>query len=199
MKRARIKQFHLHGACLILGLKQLEFLHSQLFSMSSSDSHDERISSASLHHSCNPAYGDRSVSSADLDLPWVRNDSIHSSRDLHSDRRYDRMVPSSQEGEHDHPRYNPRKVKCSYCGSRGHSLMNCRQRFELHQLRMQTHCEKGYHKPHLHDCEELWRCEWCLMHLKTSYVKKWYPREFDFEIEKVREQKRKNLLHYAQA
>lgn len=204
MLRARTKQFHLHGACLILGLKQLEFLHSQLFSMTHSGSsnsswYDEHLSHSILPPPSSPAYRNRSVSGTDTDLPWPWNDSIASDSSLHSPSRNSQLPLPKAKGGEDHPRYNPRKVRCSFCGNFGHSLMNCRQRFDLHQQKMVSHCEKGYHKPHLHDCEELWRCEWCLMHLKTSYVKRWYPREFDYEIEKVRAQKRKNLLHYAQA
>lgn len=96
-----------------------------------------------------------------------------------------------------HPKYNPSATKCSFCKEYGHSLMNCWKRMEYHWLRMDTHCKHGYHKPHLHDCEDLWRCEWCLMHLKTSYVKKYYPREYDYEIEKVRFQKAANLQRYS--
>lgn len=96
-----------------------------------------------------------------------------------------------------HPKYDPSSVRCSFCREYGHSLMNCWKRMEYHWLRMDTHCKHGYHKPHLHDCEDLWRCEWCLMHLKTSYVREFYPREYDYEIKKVREQKTANLQRYS--
>lgn len=96
-----------------------------------------------------------------------------------------------------HPRYDPYSVKCSFCKEYGHSLMNCWTRLRHHWSRMDTHCKHGYHKPHLHDCEDLWRCEWCLMHLRTSYVKKFYPREYDYELEKVKEQKAANLARYS--
>lgn len=97
----------------------------------------------------------------------------------------------------DHPVYNPERVICSFCRSRGHSLMNCFERMKLHRLRMETHCKHGWHKPHLHDRLDLWRCEWCLMHLKTSYVKRWYPDAFDSERKKTAAQLARNLARYS--
>lgn len=97
----------------------------------------------------------------------------------------------------DHPIYHPERVRCSFCGSRGHSLMNCFERMKLHHRRMDSHCKHGWHKPHLHDRLDLWRCEWCLTHLKTSYVKRWYPEAFDTEMRKTAAQLARNLARYS--
>lgn len=129
----------------------------------------------------------------------------HSSSDNDSYRhRYDRSAgaqlpvrKSNHRRDQEHPKYDPDSVRCSFCKEYGHSLMNCWTRMRHHWLRMDTHCKKGYHKPHLHDCDDLWRCEWCLMHLRTSYVEEFYPREYDYEREKVRTQKAVNLARYS--
>lgn len=97
----------------------------------------------------------------------------------------------------DHPIYRPERVVCSFCGSRGHSLMNCFERMKLHHRRMDSHCKHGWHKPHLHDRIDLWRCEWCLTHLKTSYVRRWYPEAYESERKKTAAQLAKNLARYS--
>lgn len=137
----------------------------------------------------------------DLGGPFPDSDHTHGVRPV--SLRSTGPLPRDQ-GERDeqstgaiHPRFRPSFTKCTYCKQYGHSLKNCFQRMEHHWSRMKSHCEHGYHKPHLHDCEELFRCEWCLMHLRRSYVREFYPRTYDYEIQKVREQRAKNLQAYA--
>lgn len=119
-------------------------------------------------------------------------------RSLHLPRRPHSLRSSETTDEDsEHPRYNPGATRCDFCKHYGHSLMNCEKRFRLHQRKMKECCEHGYHKPHLHDCEDLWRCEWCLMHLHAKYVRKWYPDEYVKELEKVRALRTRLLAKYA--
>lgn len=111
-------------------------------------------------------------------------------------RRLDRQLPRLPRTDAVHPIYRPELVRCKYCTSYGHSLMNCRKRMDHHYEMMEKNCQKGWHKPHLHDRLDLWRCEWCLTHLHESYVKEWYPDSFKWERKRVSEQLRKNLATY---
>lgn len=83
-----------------------------------------------------------------------------------------------------HPVYNPRKDYCLWCKCKGHSLLFCRKRLEHCERMREVNCMHGYHMPHLHDDLEIWRCQWCGTHLKSSYVKFNYPNTYAFEREK---------------
>lgn len=98
-----------------------------------------------------------------------------------------------------HPVYNPDRVTCSFCKAIGHSLMNCFARMRHHHEMIDLKCKHGYHKPHLHDHPDLFRCEWCLTHLHSDYVRIWYPREYDYEKEKIAEELPRNLARYAES
>lgn len=68
---------------------------------------------------------------------------------------------------------------------------------EHHYDMMEKKCRRGFHKPHLHDHLDLFRCEWCLTHLHKDYVRVWYPREYSYERERVSKDILRNLERYA--
>lgn len=111
-----------------------------------------------------------------------------------------RLLTSESESGSDlpleHPRYNRLRAKCFYCQERGHTLQFCPRRQEDNHWLVEEYCTEGYHHPFLHDSLDIWRCRWCLMHLKTSYVKKWYPTVYADERAKAAQRLRRTREIY---
>lgn len=90
-------------------------------------------------------------------------------------------------GRGDHPVFRPEKSKCIWCKQRGHTLLFCSERLKHCERMREVNCCKGYHMPHLHDDVDIWRCQWCGTHMRSSYVRYHYPNTYAFEREKCEE------------
>lgn len=101
-------------------------------------------------------------------------------------------APDSQ-----HPVFRPNRTKCAFCGEFGHTLLYCRERLELNEGLSRKFCVKGWHLPHLHDDADVWRCQWCSLHLGDNYVWDNYPTVAKEEYAKFKA-RRKMVQKYFQ-
>lgn len=182
--------------CLILGVSNWSPVSHDCFSMTFGFGRDtdtvngwddnSSFSDHTMQYPIVPRLGRNGDSSANSSITHhARNHHHHRGRVRSEETESDESVWDC------HPRFSPGSVRCSYCHTVGHSLHNCFQRMKHHHEMMRTHCANGFHKPHLHDQVNIWRCEWCLMHLYSSYVKKHYPEHWKYEPRKVIAQREK--------